>query len=222
MQQKIIFFQNLGIQNYLDILKRMNNFTISRNLYTFDEIWFVEHYPIFTQGLSNKKDNILFFSKIPIVNSDRGGKITYHGPGQQILYVLIDLRRRKISVRELIDMLQKIVIETLNYFSISACTNKKMPGVYVNEKKICSLGLRIKKGSTLHGLALNVNMNLTPFNYINPCGEPEMKMTQVQEFNKEVKMIDIRNILIKKLTEYLQVVILKKKYETKIIHYFTK
>lgn len=219
MQKKIIFFRNLGMQNYLDTVNKMNNFTILRDIYTFDEVWLVEHYPIFTQGILSNKDNILSFSKIPIVNSNRGGQITYHGPGQQILYFLIDLIRRKINIRQLIDIMQNIVIDTLNNFSILAHTNKKMPGVYVKKKKICSLGLRIKKGSSLHGLAINVNMNLKPFDYIHPCGDVNTSMTQIAEFNKEVKMIDIQNILIKQLSKHLQVYILDKKYDNEIIYH---
>jgi len=209
LQRKIIFFRNLGIEDWLITVEKMNNFTISRNVYTFDEIWFVEHYPIFTQGqLNQKKENIIFPNNIPLVNTDRGGQITYHGPGQQILYFLIDLKRRKISVRQLIDIMQKTVIETLNTFSIKAYTKKKSPGVYINKKKICSLGLRIKKGATLHGLALNVDMNLKPFNYIHPCGDVNIKMTQIKDFYSNVQFKDIQMILIEKLSILLEVFII--------------
>ncbi|AEO08067.1 lipoyl(octanoyl) transferase LipB [Buchnera aphidicola] len=218
MQKKIIFFRNLGIQNYLDIFQEMNNFTISRNINTFDEIWFVEHYPIFTQGVLTQKNNILYSSSIPIVNTDRGGKITYHGPGQQILYFLIDLVRRKISIRQFINIIQNIIIATLNYFSISAYTKQNMPGVYVNKKKICSLGLRIKKGSTLHGLALNVDMNLQPFEDIHPCGDKNIKMTQIKEFNKKITIKNVKNILIKQLSKYLEVNMVNSQYQNVIIN----
>lgn len=208
MYNKIIFFRNLGLEHWYNTFDKMNNFTISRNFHTFDEIWFVEHYPIFTQGQSKKKENIIFYNKIPVVNTDRGGQITYHGPGQQILYFLIDLKRRKISIRTLIDIMQKTVIETLNKFSIKSYIKKKSPGVYINEKKICSLGLRVKKGSTLHGLALNVDMDLTPFSYIHPCGDSNIKMTQIKDFNVYIQLKDVRIILIKKLSKLLGVTII--------------
>jgi lipoyl(octanoyl) transferase len=205
LQNKIIIFRNLGLEHWLTTFSKMNNFTISRNFYTFDEIWFVEHYPIFTQGQINKQNNISVLNNIPLINTNRGGQITYHGPGQQILYFLINLKRRKISIREIIDIMQKIIIETLNYFSIESYTKKKYPGVYAYKKKICSLGLRVKKGSTLHGLALNVNMDLMPFNYIHPCGDPNIKMTQIKDFNLDIQLIDIQIILIEKISKFLEV-----------------
>ncbi|CAL4326329.1 lipoyl(octanoyl) transferase LipB [Buchnera aphidicola] len=212
MKNKIIFFRLLGLENWLTTFNKMNNFTILRNVDTFDEIWFVEHYPIFTQGQMKKKENINFIHNIPIVNSDRGGQITYHGPGQQILYFLINLKRRKINIRQLIDIMEKTVIETLKNFSIKGHVRKKLPGVYVNKKKICSLGLRIKKGSTLHGLALNVNMDLTPFNYINPCGDINIKMTQIKCFHPNIQLKDIRIVLIEKLSKILDVVMINGEY----------
>ncbi|QIE01986.1 lipoyl(octanoyl) transferase LipB [Buchnera aphidicola] len=218
MQKKIIFFRNLGIQNYLEVVQKMNYFTVSRNIYTFDEIWLVEHYSIFTQGALTKKNHILKLSNIPIVNTDRGGKITYHGPGQQILYFLIDLIRRKMSIRQLINIMHNVIIATLNYFSIPAYTNKDMPGVYVHKKKICSLGLRIKKGSTLHGLALNINMNLKPFEYIHPCGDINIKMTQIQEFNKNITIKHVQDILITKLAKYLEVCMINYQYKNSIMY----
>ncbi|KAF0685395.1 putative lipoyltransferase 2, mitochondrial, partial [Aphis craccivora] len=178
---------------WIKIVSEMNSFTDTRNSFTFDEIWFVEHYPIFTQ-----------------VTSNRGGQITYHGPGQQILYFLIDLKRRKINIRELMDIMHILIIDTLNYFSIKSNIKKKAPGVYVKNKKICSLGLRIKKGCTLHGLSLNVDMDLTPFDYIYPCGDIYMKMTQIKEFNSFLTLKDIRIILIKKLAQLFNVKIIKK------------
>lgn len=208
MKKKIIFLRNLGIEHWLTTFNKMNNFIISRNPCTYDEIWFVEHYPIFTQGQSNEQKNLIVSNDIPVVQTNRGGQITYHGPGQQILYFLIDLKRRKMNIRQLINIMEQTVIETLNNFSIQAYTKKKMPGVYINEKKICSLGLRIKKGFTLHGLALNVNMNLTPFNYIHPCGDKNMKMTQIKDFNSNVKLKDVRFILIKELSKFLEISII--------------
>lgn len=214
LENKIIFFKNIGLMDWIKIVSEMNSFTDTRNSFTFDEIWFVEHYPIFTQGLLKQNYSIIsknnFINNIPIVTSNRGGQITYHGPGQQILYFLIDLKRRKINIRELMDIMHILIIDTLNYFSIKSNIKKKAPGVYVKNKKICSLGLRIKKGCTLHGLSLNVDMDLTPFDYIYPCGDIYMKMTQIKEFNSFLTLKDIRIILIKKLAQLFNVKIIKK------------
>ncbi|MCU4136960.1 lipoyl(octanoyl) transferase LipB [Buchnera aphidicola (Sitobion miscanthi)] len=210
MQKKIIFFRDLGMEHWLTTLNKMNNFTVARNFYTFDEIWFVEHYPIFTQGKLEENENIIFLHGIPIVKTDRGGQITYHGPGQQVLYFLINLKRRKISIRQFIDIMQNIVIETLNDFSLKAYSKIKTPGVYINGKKICSLGLRIKKGSTLHGFAINVDMNLKPFDYIYPCGDKKIKMTQIKDFNLNVSLQDLQVVLIKKVSKFLKVIMIKK------------
>ncbi|QFQ32444.1 lipoyl(octanoyl) transferase LipB [Buchnera aphidicola (Aphis fabae)] len=214
MKNKIIFFKNIGLIDWIKIVNEMNYFTEKRNSFTFDEIWFVEHYPIFTQGLLKQNYSIIsknnFINDIPIVTANRGGQITYHGPGQQILYFLIDLKRRKINIRQLIDIIHILIIDTLKYFSIKSNIKKNAPGVYVNNKKICSLGLRIKKGCTLHGLSLNVDMDLTPFDYIYPCGDIYMKMTQIKEFNFFLTLKDIRIILIKKLAQLLNVKIIKK------------
>ncbi|QCI17089.1 lipoyl(octanoyl) transferase LipB [Buchnera aphidicola (Aphis helianthi)] len=216
MKNKIIFFKNIGLTDWIKVANKMNYFTEHRDSFTFDEIWFVEHYPIFTQGLLKKNYSIIsknnFINNIPVVNTDRGGQITYHGPGQQILYFLIDLRRRKINIRQLIDIIHILIIDTLNYFSIKSNIKKKFPGIYVNKKKICSLGLRIKKGCTMHGLSLNVNMDLTPFNYIYPCGDIYITMTQIKEFNSVLTLEDIRIVLIKKLSQLLNVKIIKKSY----------
>jgi len=194
----------------------MHFFTKMRDSYTFDEIWFLEHYPIFTQGLL-KKSNLItsnnnVLQNIPIITTDRGGQITYHGPGQQILYFLIDLKRRKITVRDFINIMHDLIIETLDVFFISSHIKKKYPGVYVGKKKICSVGLRIKQGFTLHGLSLNVDMDLTPFKYIHPCGNINMKMTQIKEFNSFITLKDVRFILIEKLSQLLNVSMIEKKY----------
>ncbi len=216
LQKKIIFFKNIGLIDWIIISDKMNLFTEKRDNFTFDEIWFAEHYPIFTTGLL-KKDNSIkfknnFINNIPVVTSNRGGQITYHGPGQQMLYFLIDLKRRKINIRQFIDIMHILIIDTLNYFSIKSKIKKKAPGVYVNDKKICSFGLRIKKGCTLHGLSLNVDMDLNPFNYIHPCGDMYIKMTQIKEFSSFLTLKDIRVILIKKLSQLLNVRIVKKLY----------
>ncbi|QIQ41856.1 MAG: lipoyl(octanoyl) transferase LipB [Buchnera aphidicola (Microlophium carnosum)] len=220
MQTKIIFFRNLGTEHWLTTVNKMNHFATLRNFYTFDEIWFVEHYPIFTEGYSKERENVIFPNNIPIVKTDRGGQITYHGPGQQVLYFLINLKRRKISIRQLIDIMQKIIIETLNDFSLKAYIKKKSPGVYINNKKICSLGLRIKQGSTLHGLALNVNMDLKPFDYIYPCGDKNIKMTQIKDFIFNVKLKDVQMVLIKKLSKLFKVIMINSNYNKNLLNHF--
>ncbi|QCI18247.1 lipoyl(octanoyl) transferase LipB [Buchnera aphidicola (Aphis nasturtii)] len=214
MQNKIIFFKNIGLIDWIITSDKMNRFTEKRNSFTFDEIWFVEHYPVFTKGLLEKNYSIIsknnFINNIPVMTSNRGGKITYHGPGQQMLYFLIDLKRRQINIRQFIDIMHILIVETLNYFSIKSKTKKKFPGIYANDKKICSLGLRVKKGCTLHGLSLNVDMDLTPFNYIHPCGDLYIKMTQIKEFNAFLTLEDIRIVLINKISQLLNVKIIKK------------
>lgn len=208
MNNKIIFYRNLGIEDWSTTFKKMNDFNALRNYNTFDEVWFVEHYPIFTQGQSQKKENIVFINQIPVVNTDRGGQITYHGPGQQILYFLIDLKRRKMHIRNFIDIMQKIIMITLSDLHIQSQIKNKLPGVYAHNKKICSIGLRITKGFTLHGLSLNVNMDLEPFNYIHPCGEENINMTQIKDFYPDITLSKIRTILIKKLSKILEVTML--------------
>lgn len=189
----------LGIQNYQDCWQAMRDFTNQRNSTTPDEIWILEHPPIFTQGQNGKPEHILNPGQIPIIAVDRGGQVTYHGPGQIIIYPLIDLKRLKLNVRDIITILEKSVIQLLKDYSIEAVADSKAPGVYVYGKKICSLGLRIRKGCTFHGLALNVDMDLEPFSRINPCGYPTLQMTQLTEF---IQSVDIKHVG-EKLIEYL-------------------
>lgn len=186
-----LIVRQLGTQPYIQVWQDMQAFTDQRGDDTVDEIWLVEHTPVFTQGQAGKAEHILQMSNIPIVQSDRGGQVTYHAPGQQVMYVLIDVKRRKaqdFSVRELVTALEKSVIATLADYQIDSYAKADAPGVYVAERKICSLGLRIRKGRSFHGLALNINMDLTPFHYINPCGYAGLEMCQMQDF------IDTRHI----------------------------
>ncbi|NHV88170.1 lipoyl(octanoyl) transferase LipB [Cronobacter dublinensis] len=178
LQEKIIIRQ-MGLQPYEPVSQAMHQFTDEREDTTPDEIWLVEHTPVFTQGQAGKAEHVLMPGDIPVIQSDRGGQVTYHGPGQQVMYVLLDLRRRKLGVRELVTLLEQTVVNTLAEFAIDAYPRPDAPGVYVDGKKICSLGLRIRKGCSFHGLALNINMDLGPFLRINPCGYAGMEMTQV-------------------------------------------
>lgn len=174
MQSTII--RQLGIQPYRPIWQKMQDFTDRRIPETADEIWLVEHEPVFTQGQAGKAEHILAAGDIPVVQVDRGGQVTYHGPGQQMLYILIDVRRNKLGVRHLVNGLENCIVGTMLEYGIEAYAKKDAPGVYVNEQKLCSVGLRIRKGCSFHGLALNVNMDLSPFARINPCGYAGMEM----------------------------------------------
>ncbi|WMY95277.1 MAG: lipoyl(octanoyl) transferase LipB [Arsenophonus sp.] len=199
-----IILRQLGLHAYQSILDAMHEFTKQRTINTPDEIWLLQHYPVFTQGQTGKKEHLLKSSNIPVIQSDRGGQITYHGPGQLIMYILLDLKRKKISIKKLVHTLENTVINTLNELGITSHLKNKSPGVYINKKKICSLGLRINKGCTLHGLALNVNMDLTPFQQINPCGHIGMKMTQINTFIPNIQIKDIEPLIIKYFCDLLQ------------------
>ncbi|WP_312605438.1 lipoyl(octanoyl) transferase LipB [Kosakonia cowanii] len=196
MSQDTILIRNLGLQPYAPVSQEMHDFTDRRDDDTPDEIWLVEHPPVFTQGQAGKAEHVLAAGDIPVIQSDRGGQVTYHGPGQQVMYVLINLKRRKIGVRELVTLLENTVINTLAQLDIVANAWPDAPGVYVDGKKICSLGLRIRKGCSFHGLALNIDMDLAPFMRINPCGYAGMEMTQVSKLVENASMDKIRTILI--------------------------
>jgi lipoate-protein ligase B len=181
----------------------MHDFTDSRDDATPDEIWLVEHLPVFTQGQAGKAEHLLMTGDIPVIQSDRGGQVTYHGPGQQVMYVLLNLKRRKLGVRELVTLLENTVVNTLAEYGIEAHPRADAPGVYVGESKICSLGLRIRKGCSFHGLALNINMDLAPFQRINPCGYAGMEMTQMRQWVEEATPDNIRPVLLNNLLALL-------------------
>jgi lipoyl(octanoyl) transferase len=161
----------------------MQDFTNNRDAETADEIWLVEHQAVFTQGQAGKAEHLLMPGDIPVVKVDRGGQVTYHGPGQQMLYVLLNLKRNKLGVRDLVTALEKCVVNTLQEYAIDAYPKADAPGVYVDAKKVCSIGLRIRKGCSFHGLALNVNMDLSPFQRINPCGYAGLEMIDCAQLN---------------------------------------
>ena len=183
MQKPPLIVRQLGLQDYQEIWYKMQDFTDNRNAETIDEVWLVEHYPVFTQGQAGKPEHLLQSGAIPLVQSDRGGQITYHGPGQQVMYVLIDIRRHQnLNVRQLVTALEQSVVRTLADYAIEGYSKVDAPGVYIDGKKICSLGLRIRKGCSFHGLAFNINMDLQPFHYINPCGYAGLEMCQLADF----------------------------------------
>lgn len=192
-----LIIRNVGIRDWLSVAEAMHRFTDNRGPDSADEIWLVEHFPVYTQGQAGKAEHILNSGAIPVVQSDRGGQITYHGPGQQIMYCLIDLKRNNLSVRQLINLLENTVINTLAEYNIQANARNDAPGVYVNGEKICSLGLRIRHGRSFHGLALNVNMDLSPFQNINPCGYQGLKMTQLAAFKTPINMQQVGEQLVK-------------------------
>lgn len=197
MYQDKILVRHLGLQPYEPVSQAMHDFTDTRDDTTPDEIWLVEHLPVFTQGQAGKAEHLLMTGDIPVIQSDRGGQVTYHGPGQQVMYVLLNLKRRKLGVRELVTLLEQTVVNTLAEYDIDAHPRADAPGVYVGEMKICSLGLRIRKGCSFHGLALNINMDLTPFLRINPCGYAGMEMTQMRQWVDTATPDNIRPVLLK-------------------------
>lgn len=172
--------KHLGRVEYEPTWRAMQEFTAARGASSPDELWVLEHPPVFTQGQAGKPEHLLRTSEIPVIAIDRGGQITYHGPGQIVIYVLVDLKRRGYGVKELVNRMEQAVIDLLKESGISATRQPGAPGVYVEGAKIAALGLRIKQGRSYHGLALNVDMDLSPFALINPCGYPGMAVTQTR------------------------------------------
>lgn len=194
----------LGMAEYQTVFEAMKSFTEHRTPDTPDELWVVEHPPVFTQGMAGKPEHLLKSTSIPVIQVDRGGQITYHGPGQLVIYTLIHFQRKNISVRKLVSQIEQSIIDCLAYWKIAAYSDPDRPGVYINHQKIASLGLRIKNGSVYHGLSLNVNMDLTPFSYINPCGYSDMQMTHMAEHITPTPTInEVANKLIHFLTQHL-------------------
>ena len=182
-----INIRHLGQQDYQSCWQKMQDYTLTRDTDSADEIWVVEHPAVFTQGLNGQPEHLLTTSEIPVINTDRGGQITYHAPGQLVVYTLIDIQRRQIGVRQLVTVLEQAMIETLAQYGLQAAAKADAPGVYIADKKIGSVGLRIKKGCSYHGLSLNNNMDLTPFSYINPCGYRNLQVTQLVDLGVHVK-----------------------------------
>lgn len=172
--------KHLGLADYEEVWQSMKEFTQTRNENTSDEIWVVEHPPVFTLGRNGKAEHILQDSDIPIVKVDRGGQVTYHGPGQIVIYLLLDLHRRNLGIRKLVTLIEDCIVNLFAHFEVDANSDPKAPGVYVAGKKVAALGLRVSKGRTTHGLSLNVDMDLVPFSYINPCGYEGLEVTQTK------------------------------------------
>ncbi|ARU30168.1 octanoyltransferase [Cellvibrio sp. PSBB006] len=180
-----VVVRQLGLQDYRPVWQSMTDFTNQRTPETPDELWLVEHPPVFTQGQAGKPEHLLLPGEIPVIQTDRGGQVTYHGPGQLVAYPLLDLRRLKMGVRDLVSAIEQTIVATLAVYGIEAYPKPDAPGVYVAGDKIASLGLRVRRGCSFHGLALNVDMDLEPFQRINPCGYEGLAMTQMRDLLPE-------------------------------------
>ncbi len=204
MSEHSIIIRQLNRQPYTTVFDAMKSFTDNRDDNTEDELWFVEHDPVFTQGQAGKAEHILATGDIPVVQADRGGQVTYHGPGQQVVYFLLDIKRRKLGVRDLVSHIENGIVASLAESGIEAYPRADAPGVYVADKKVASLGLRIRKGRSFHGLALNVNMDLSPFLRINPCGYAGMEMTQTSDLGGATSLSEIQPKLVEHLCSLLE------------------
>ncbi|MFC3153155.1 lipoyl(octanoyl) transferase LipB [Litoribrevibacter euphylliae] len=180
-----------GLQEYQKVCDAMHQFTDARSDETADELWFLEHEPVFTQGQAGKAEHLLATGDIPVVQTDRGGQVTYHGPGQLVVYCLLDLSRRGVGPRRLVTDIEQAIVSLLSQYDLDAYPKQDAPGVYVNEQKIASLGLRIRKGKSFHGLALNLDMDLSPFLRINPCGYAGMQMTQLKDYHDSIDFDEV-------------------------------
>ncbi|MDA9570564.1 lipoyl(octanoyl) transferase LipB [Gammaproteobacteria bacterium] len=190
-------FKSLGLRDYGGVWQSMKSHIREEDFK--NEIWFLEHTPVFTLGTAADQKHILNAKGIPVIQSDRGGEVTYHGPGQLVIYFMIDVKRSKLGPKILVKTLQEFTKSLLKEYSIDSEFIDGAPGVYVNEKKIASIGLRISKGKTYHGISINVDMDLTPFSYINPCGYEGLKVTQIKDLNNKANIKDVERLAIKLL-----------------------
>lgn len=188
------------LEPYQKMSDLMHSFTDQRTDDDLDELWFLQHEPVFTQGQAGKAEHILASGDIPVIQSDRGGQVTYHGPGQLVVYCMIDLKRKGIGPRALVSAIEQALVSTLAELAVEAYPKVDAPGVYVDEKKVASLGLRVRKGRSFHGLSLNIDMDLEPFLRINPCGYTNMEMTQVKTLMSQPATVDeVSELLLKHL-----------------------
>ena len=196
--------RRLGLVDYLPTWQAMRDFTAQRDAETPDELWLLQHPPVYTLGLAGKPEHLLRDSGIPLVKTDRGGQITYHGPGQIVAYLLLDVQRRGIGVKELVRRMEQAVIDLLADYGVVAERREKAPGVYVNGAKIAALGLKVKNSGSYHGLALNVDMDLTPYAAINPCGYAGLRVTQTRDVGIADNIATLTDTLAQYLTDNLQ------------------
>jgi lipoyl(octanoyl) transferase len=190
-------FKSLGLRDYGGVWQSMKSHIREEDFK--NEIWFLEHTPVFTLGTAADQKHILNAKGIPVIQSDRGGEVTYHGPGQLVIYFMIDVKKSKLGPKILVKTLQEFTKSLLKEYSIDSEFIDGAPGVYVNEKKIASIGLRISKGKTYHGISINVDMDLAPFSYINPCGYEGLKVTQIKDLNNKANIKDVERLAIKLL-----------------------
>jgi len=198
-----LIIKELGTEDYTQVWQAMQSFTDTRKPEQADEIWFVEHPPVFTQGLAGKKEHILDPGDIPIVQSDRGGQVTLHAPGQLVVYFMIDLKRRGLGIRSLVSLLENTVINILDTFDIESAARADAPGVYVDGAKIASVGLKIRRGCSYHGLSFNINMDLSLFERINPCGLENLAVTSLLNLGIDMDVEGIKPLLLTQFTDSL-------------------
>lgn len=198
-----LLIRHLGFKDYEPVWKQMQSMTSARDSHSTDEIWLVQHPPVYTIGLNGKREHLIRNNDIPVIAVDRGGQVTYHGPGQAVAYLLCDIERLRLGVSDFVMRLEQSIVDLLETYHISGHRLAGAPGVYVKNKKIAAMGLRIKHGCSYHGLSLNVDMDLSPFNDINPCGYPNMQVTQLKDLgiNEEIEAVNQR--LIKQLQSNL-------------------
>jgi lipoyl(octanoyl) transferase len=196
--------KDLGRTRYEPVFQAMKDFTAERTPTTPDELWLTEHDPVFTQGQAGRAEHLLATGDIDVVQSDRGGQVTYHGPGQLVVYLMVDVRRAKLSPRGLVSAIEDSIVDLLRGYDIDAASRRDAPGVYVAGAKVASLGLRIKRGCSYHGLALNVNMDLEPFSRINPCGLIDVKVTQLADLGGPTRVDDVKEPLLARLEARLE------------------
>jgi lipoyl(octanoyl) transferase len=200
----MIKIKEKGLQDYASTWKEMVSFTENRNSQTEDELWTLEHRSVFTQGLSGKPEHLLKKTKIEVIKSDRGGQITYHGPGQLIVYCMIDIKRLGIGVKQMVSIIEMSIMDVLSDYSIKSHKVPGAPGVYVDGSKSAALGLKVKQGKTYHGLSLNIDMNLAPYDLINPCGYKDLNVTQMSNLtDNKLELDTIKEKLTKYLTKYV-------------------
>ena len=200
----MIKIKEKGLQDYTSTWQEMVSFTENRDSHTEDELWTLEHRSIFTQGLSGKPEHLIKETKIEVIQSDRGGQITYHGPGQLIIYCMIDIKRLGIGIKQMVSIIEKSIMDLLSNYSITSHKIPGAPGVYVDGSKIAALGLKVKRGKTYHGLSLNIDMNLAPYGLINPCGYKDLNVTQMSDLtDNKLELDSIKKKLTKYLTKYV-------------------
>ena len=200
----VIAVRSLGRQDYEPLWRAMQAFTNERDGQTPDEIWFCEHPPVFTLGLNASREHLLAPGDIPVVQIDRGGQVTYHGPGELMIYPLVDLKRAGLGVRDMVTALEQSVVDLAAAFSIMAASRADAPGVYVQGRKIASVGLRVRRGATYHGMALNIDVDLEPFSRINPCGFSDLEVTDLRRLGVTESMAQIETRVLKHLLHHLR------------------